>query len=194
MPIYLVRWPDLSAALVKAGSEEELVLVLDEVGNAEGCTWSVYRGPLFIELSLPARFDLKEGAGQAGPVRPEDIVVDDVSALLEGAQPQVALAAGDTGADMSDAIERKAFPHVFRARHSRRAGATEDQLREAVAKELQALVHASWRREQVQRRDDLVSKVAAEMDAPVSLVRRLLESARREPDPPAPDGDNGAGP
>ena len=46
MPVYLVRWPDLSAALVKAGSEDELIGILDEVGNPDGCTWSIYRGPL----------------------------------------------------------------------------------------------------------------------------------------------------
>ena len=38
MPIYLVRWPDLSAALVKAGSEEELLDTLDQVANPKGCT------------------------------------------------------------------------------------------------------------------------------------------------------------
>ena len=51
MPIYLVRWPDLSAALVKASSEDELVEILDEVANPDGSTWSVYRGPLFLEFS-----------------------------------------------------------------------------------------------------------------------------------------------
>ena len=35
MPIYLVRWPDLSAALVKASSEDDLVEILDEVANPE---------------------------------------------------------------------------------------------------------------------------------------------------------------
>lgn len=36
MPIYLVRWPDLSASLVRAGSEEELLVTLDEVANPSG--------------------------------------------------------------------------------------------------------------------------------------------------------------
>ncbi len=61
MPIHLVRWPDLSAALVKAGSEDDLIDILDEVANPEGCAWSVYRGPLFVEFSLPARFQVEEG-------------------------------------------------------------------------------------------------------------------------------------
>jgi hypothetical protein len=40
MPIYLVRWPDLSAALVKASLEDELVEILDELANPEGSTTS----------------------------------------------------------------------------------------------------------------------------------------------------------
>ena len=54
MPIYLVRWPDLSAALVKASSEDELVEILEEVANPDGCTWSVYLGPLFLEFGVVA--------------------------------------------------------------------------------------------------------------------------------------------
>jgi hypothetical protein len=73
MPIYLVRWPDLSAALVKASSEDELVEILDEVANPDGSTWSVYRGPLFLEFSLPVRFDVKDRGGRAGPILPEEV-------------------------------------------------------------------------------------------------------------------------
>jgi hypothetical protein len=72
MPIYLVRWPDPSAALVKASSEDELVEILDEVANSDGGTWSVYRGRPFLEFSLPVRFDVKERGGRAGPIPPED--------------------------------------------------------------------------------------------------------------------------
>ena len=52
MPIYLVRWPDLSASLVRARHEADLIDALDGVGNSDGCEWSVYEGP-----SVPARMD-----------------------------------------------------------------------------------------------------------------------------------------
>jgi hypothetical protein len=77
MPIFLVRWPGLSAALVKAGSEDDLVEILDEVANPEGCTWSVYRGPLFLESELPVRIQVKKRK-EGVPLRAEDVVVEDV--------------------------------------------------------------------------------------------------------------------
>ncbi|MGH7855950.1 MAG: hypothetical protein ACREQY_01380 [Candidatus Binatia bacterium] len=187
MPIYLVRWPDLSAALVKAGSEDELIEILDEVANPDGCTWSIYRGPLFLEFSLPARFEVKERNGRTGPIPPQDIVVEDVSGLREGASLEVEIGGADTGAEMSEAIEKSAFPHVFAARHGRDEDPTDEELRAAVRAELETLVRASWRREHVERRDDPESRLAAEMDAPVRLARRWMEAAGREP-PPKPKG------
>ena len=59
LPRALAR-PLGGARQVKAGSEEALVEILDEVGNPDGCTWSVYRGPLFLEFSLPLRFEVRE--------------------------------------------------------------------------------------------------------------------------------------
>ena len=188
MPIYLVRWPDLSAALVKASSEDELVEILDEVANSDGGTWSVYRGRPFLEFSLPVRFDVKERGGRAGPIPPEDIVVGDVSGLHEGAWLNVEIGEADAGGDMSDAVEQKAFPHVYKVRHGRDEDPTDDELREAVRAELDTLVRASWRREHVRRRDDPESRLAAEMDAPVRLIRRWSELAAQKP-PPKPRGD-----
>jgi hypothetical protein len=51
MPIYLVRWPDLSASLVRAQHEDDLIDTLDQVANPDGCEWAVYKGPLFIDSS-----------------------------------------------------------------------------------------------------------------------------------------------
>jgi len=184
MPIFLVRWPDLSAALVKAGSEDELIDILDEIANPEGCTWSVYRGPLFIEFSLPVRFQVTDRGECAGPIRPDDVVVEDVSGLRKAEPLEVSLAEGDTGGDMCRAIEKKAFPHVFRARHDRDDEPSNAELRQAVEAELQTLARASWRREQVRRREDPESKLAAEMDAPVRLVRRWVEAAGAPQPPP----------
>ena len=149
MPLYVVRWPDLSAALVKAGSEDELIEILDEVANPDGCTWSQYRGPLFLEFSLPAKFQLRERGESAAPMSPEDVVVGDVAELVEGAPLAVTIPESGTGSEMLEAIEKQAFPYVFDVRNAFGEDATEEELREAVRAELQALVRASWKLEHV---------------------------------------------
>jgi hypothetical protein len=60
MPIYLVRWPDLSASLVRASHEDELIDTLDQVANPDGCEWSVYEGRLFIGVRLPAQWHIED--------------------------------------------------------------------------------------------------------------------------------------
>ena len=44
MPIYLVRWPDFSASLVRVRDEDDLIDALDQVVNPEGCEWSIHKG------------------------------------------------------------------------------------------------------------------------------------------------------
>lgn len=61
MPIYVVRWPDLSASLVRAHDEEDLLDILDQVANPDGCQWSVYEGPLFIDFRLPVEWSVRDG-------------------------------------------------------------------------------------------------------------------------------------
>ena len=56
MPIYIVRWPELCASLIKAKNEEDLIDKLDEVGDPGGCTWSEYQGPIWIEFDIPVKF------------------------------------------------------------------------------------------------------------------------------------------
>lgn len=188
MPVYLVRWPDLSAALVRATSEEELENALDEIDDPEGCEWNVYRGPLFIEFALPVPFEVKQRGPARAPLEPGDIAVGEVSALLEGYALQASIPEGDTAYMMVEAVLRRAFPHVFRALRKDDGEPTELELREAVAGELQALVRASWRHEQLRRRDDPESRLAVEMGTTPGLVRRWYEAAGAE-EPPT-DGDD----
>lgn len=194
MPLYLVRWPDLSAALVRASSEEELEDVLDEVANPEGCTWSVYRGPLFIEFALPVRVDVREHRSGKAPLEPGDIAVGDVSALGEGGSLAASIPVSDTADGMVEAMEKQAFPHVFKARQDRDGEPSEAKLREAVLAELQTLVRASWRHEHVRRRDDPESRLAVEMGTTPRLARRWLDAAAEEhrpgtePGPKEPEG------
>ena len=76
MPLYLERWPHLTAMLVSACDEDALRDVVDQIGSPVGCTWQVYRGPLCIELALPVELGFAPDAGQGAPLQPDDVWVE----------------------------------------------------------------------------------------------------------------------
>src|SRR3989442_11196445 len=99
MPIYLVRWPDLSASLVQAQGEDELLDILDQVGNPDDCEWSIYNGPLFIDFRLPVEWSIQDD-GRKAPAGTQQIVVGDVGRIADGnvvEAMQLSLAGGDDG-------------------------------------------------------------------------------------------------
>jgi len=63
--MYLVRWPDLSAALVSAANEDDLMDILDEVADPTGSMWTRYRGPVFLEFHLNAELNIERGDDEA---------------------------------------------------------------------------------------------------------------------------------
>ncbi len=186
MPIYLVRWPDLSASLVRASSEEELLDILDQVVNPEGCEWSVYEGPLFIDFRLPVEWSVRD-AGTREPVVPEQVVIDDVSRMAT--EPvvetmEVSLADGDDGFDTGAEVIRLAFPEIHAAVENLyksdealewEGALPEADLRKALHSELVRLLRSSWRRAQLRKKDDPISNLAREMDLPVMLARMYAE-------------------
>jgi len=188
MSIYLVRWPDLSASLVRAENEEHLLDILDQEANPEGCEWSVYKGPLAINFRLSAEWSIRDERPGAA-VAPEQVVVGDVGPMANGSvveSMEVSLADGAAGADTGIEILKKAFPAVHAAIErvlSTEEGADnpgalpESELRRALHAELARMLKASWRRAQVERRTDPVSKLARDMDLPVRLARRYAEIA-----------------
>jgi len=186
MPIYLVRWPDLAASLVRASNEEELLDTLDQVANPEGCEWSVYDGPLFIDFRLPVEWHVQDPR-PGEPVTPEQIVLDDVERMTKMhavEAMEVALAGGDDGSATGAEVIRHAFPELHAAIEKlfqddealERDGALrEPDLRKALHAELARLLRASWRRAQLRKKDDPISALAREMDLPVSLARKYAE-------------------
>jgi hypothetical protein len=193
MPTYLVRWPGLVAALVTARDEHELQNILDEVENPQGCTWSVYRGPLFLELQLNAQFEIDD-ADERGdrPLQPDQIRVGDVARLrarelLTAKVPEHS----DASDAMVDAIMRKAFPSVHAVLDNEDEDITEAAVRGAVRVELDNLVKATWQHEQTKRRTDQAGKTAAMMFTKPELVERwqknaaaAAEARARRPSPP----------
>ncbi len=110
MPLYLVRWPGLEASLIRASSEEHLIDVIDEVGDPGACTWEIYRGPLWINFSLPAKYKVRKST--TGRIEPADVVVADVAKVAEFALDVDPYPECDTGEWMRHAIMRSAFPRV----------------------------------------------------------------------------------
>ncbi len=181
MPLYLVRWPHLEASLVTARDEDDLMDALDELANPEGCEWKVYRGPLFIHFELPVKYGLDRPEGPEGPVQADWLRVDDVSDLVSGEPLKADVPLdSDRAGEMHDAILRFAFPNVHKLLEAEdRESLDPVAVRAAVKEDCMLLVRGSWRREQVKRKTDPDSRLAAYMDAPVALVRHWKAQAER---------------
>ena len=204
MPLYLVRWPDLSASLVRADNEEHLLDILDQEANPEGSEWSEYDGPLAINFQLPAKWSITdERPGE--PTAPSQVVIEDVGPMIRQhivESLEVSLAGGDEGHDMGEAILEKAFPLLQAAAEKFRSSEDaceadfllhEADLRKALHAELVRMLKATWRHAQVKRGTDPISKLAQEMDLPMDLARRYAEIALErktggDGDKPTPPG------
>ena len=116
MALYLVRWPDLSCTLVTARDEDHLGYLLDEVGNPEGCRWTEYDGPVFIDFHLPVRItiDWPEQAGR--PLSPEAVQIEDLDRLAQREELQAEVRI--TGIYHQRA-PRLALPQALRVVHPR---------------------------------------------------------------------------
>lgn len=207
MPLYLVRWPGLVAALVNAAGEDDLLDILDETANPEGCTWSVYRGPLYVELALNVDYSI-EGADTVRelPLDPSEVKVRDVSRICERNVMRAEIDLdSETAAEMVDQIAQKAFPALYPVLRKVREAIPEDEVRDAVRAELDTLLQASWQHQQTRRRPDRESRVAAMMGTSPRLVAhwsRVAEAAgaresprnpQRPAKPPKPRKPSGGG-
>jgi len=189
VPLYVVRWPNLSASFVQAEGEEDLLNILDQVGNADDCEWSLYRGPLFIDFRLPVEWDIRNDRSSV-PLKSQQVVIGDVSGIGSIVEAlQVSLAEGDDGYETGAELLRLAFPklhaaieksHEAEEPEGLEGGLPEAKLRKALHAELERFIQASWRRAQLQNKSDAVSQLALEMDLSVQLARKYEEIALGE--------------
>ena len=191
MSIYLVRWPDLSASLVQADGEEQLLDILDQVGNPDDCEWNIYEGPLFIDFRLPVEWSIQDDL-RGTPVSPQQIVLSDVGRIATGnvvEALQLCLADADDGYETGAEVLRLAFPKLHAAmERSYEVGDSIDaegalpeaELREALRAELGRFVSSSWRRAQLGNKTDVISQLAREMDLSPKLARQYAEIARQQ--------------
>lgn len=188
MPIYLVRWPDLWASLVRAKNEEHLLDILDQAADPEGCEWLEYEGPIAIDFRLPAKWNVKdERPGR--PLERGQVVIEDLGPMAGEhtvESLELSLAEGDEGHEMGEAILEKAFPFLQAAAETFRASKEAEEidfilpeadLRKALHAELAWMLKASWRHARVKRGKDPVSKLAQELDLPMDLARKYAEIA-----------------
>jgi hypothetical protein len=185
MPLYRVRWPWLKASLVSARDEDDLLDTLDQVDDAEGATWSVYRGPLWIDFEIPAEIRIDEKAPRE-PLRSDEIAVHDVRRVELGGF-EVSSPGCDQTSEMHEKITMRAFPELFKVLYGAEGGPTEGEVKGAVHSELQRLATAEWRRASRAKRTDPVGQIAHRLGAPVRQVENVLRRAghlsERPPDP-----------
>lgn len=185
MPIYLVRWPSFKASLMRAEDEEDLLYLIDQAGNPDWCTWSLYDGPLAIDFHLPVEWSVRnERPGE--PIAPDQIVIDDLGPLA--GQYVIGTITADVDVEeesihMLHKIVEQAFPNVHAAVEYLFSDEglelypdgvlPEARLRDALHADLRPLLGASWRRAHLHRKTDRISAVARLIDMPIALVRRL---------------------
>lgn len=174
MPLYLVRWPGLRASVVSARDEDHLLDTLDQVADSEGVTWSLYRGPLWIDLDLPVRYRVA-AKGHGAPFGPGEIVVEDVTAMRKH-QFNYSAPECDHVAEMEESVARKAFPFVHEAFWQHAEEPSDGEIRTAVAQDLARLGKAAWARASRARRSDEIAKLAEKAGAPVRQIENVLRA------------------
>src|SRR5206468_2850669 len=153
----------------------------------DDCEWSIYDGPVFIDFRLPVEWTV-QGDRHGVPVVPEQIAVGDMGRLASGnvvEAMELSLAAADDGYETGAEVVRLAFPklHALIERRSETGGEAalpEAELRQALHAELERFLRGSWRRAQLERKTDGISRLAREMDLSIELARACEEITRKQ--------------
>lgn len=176
MPLYVVRWPNLTAAIVRASDEEDLLDKLDEQGNAESCRIQRYNGPLFIDFTLPAELETTQPEGHQGLPSSEHIRIKSVQRVLDADSCGLAVSAGDceTGHAMCEAVTQFAFPNTYRVISKGENHQPLETLAAAVRQDAMELVRAAWRWEHTKRATDPASRLAVACDLPTKLAKKYM--------------------
>jgi hypothetical protein len=143
MPLYLVRWPDLSACIVRARNEDDLSVILDELADPSDCRWSIYNGPLWIEFELPVKMNTPTRAERLDePLQRDQISFEGIEDVLKNyGELKMSTAFADTGAAMERAVMERCFPFFAEAMNTALSRVEEDHDNPPVAEELRAIVN-----------------------------------------------------
>lgn len=160
MPLYVVRWPDLSACIVRARDEEDLHLILDELADPTDCKHWIYNGPLWVEFELPVTMVTPTRADRLGqPLLRDQITLEGIEDYLkECGGLRLTAACADTATEMERAVMERCFPVAAKALdealtrladddeppHADEMRAIVDQVKEALLRELDRYIAGSW--------------------------------------------------
>lgn len=176
MPLYIVRWPNLSCSLIKARSKHDALYIIDELGNTTGVEITRYNGPVFFDFTLPTDrpYPIKDDVDHA-PLTDADVEIGDVSRIAEGEFP-VVIPCAESAIEMRDAIIATAFPHLHRALQEDEVSV--EAVEEAIRKEALVAVKASWREAGLWAHGTEDEQLAALLGMPVRDVPAFRESLR----------------
>jgi hypothetical protein len=177
MPLYLVRWPNLSCSLIKARSKDDALYIIDELGNITGVQITRYTGPVFFDFTLPTDkpYPIKEEVDRF-PLTDADIEIGDVSRIAAGEFPVTIPTGADTAVEMRDAIIAGAFPHLYRALQEDEVSI--EAVEAAIRKEALVAVKATWREAGLWAHGTEDEQLAALMGMPVKDVSAFRKSLR----------------
>lgn len=182
MPLYVVRWPNLSAALVRAEDEKELLDILDEISNPDGCIWAEYDGPLFLDFELAAKLKVDADNFDPGrPIGPEQLRIEGIDALASRVQEPVAITAcAETGEAMIEAICRFAFPATAAVYWDDADEIERSALERALQEDAMRMVEATWRRSHLYRSSDPDARLAIIMNTSPEWIRLQRAALERD--------------
>lgn len=197
MSIYLVRWPDLTASLVRADNEDDLTILLEQVDDPSGCKWVEYEGPLFFDFQLAVQIEVEDpNAGNsrtARPIKPGHIHLQGIERLANyGVTPLTITAVSETGYDMLREIMQFALPVTAAVYWDADREFDCESLEEAIREDAVRMLQESWR--QGHRRDDMTpAEEAQEAIAAFEQFGGLMMEINTEP-ASVTTSDNGRGP
>jgi len=155
--LYLVRWPSLNFSLVRANNERDLIAILDEIADPEGCTWKVYNGPLFLDFRSNVHFEDKTNYDFL-PLKP-NISIQNADELAKVGPDFKLLGSGsDTMREMWEAVTKFVLPNFVRkiepTSPDQPDNETVERCKEALVKDLRVFVETEATLHELHKRDD----------------------------------------
>ena len=125
MPLYLVRWPNLTASLIRASTESELLQIIDEEDDPSRCTWREYRGSVWIDFNLKAKVSIDGRV--PGRLRADEVTISR-SLPTAGRVSSLVWSVSDTSWAMEEDVIRQAFPTIAEVVYGEGAAPTRERL------------------------------------------------------------------
>lgn len=185
MPLYLVRWPNLSCSLVRAADKSEVHEILDELDSPAGCEISQYNGPVFVDFELPIDRATPldhEAMNSSKPLSDADIKLGDVADIANKELPRARIPDVGTGFEMYRAMCAKAFPHLYNVLFAVDDDKTPKRkaVEKAVRAEAMRLVRETWRHAQLKKSKDPIDQIAVMMGTSREAVERMRANSEWE--------------